>query len=166
MLAGTLVLLVFSADPSAPPPKPGPDEAAIKRLVDSFRQAVERERPAELLSLFWPEALVFEHGEVDRSARQFVEQRMALRFRQLDLRWVGEENSGRVESAMAYVAQRARIEARIGGEAPARAEHTFTFVLRKKEGGWRIAHLHWSVGEPAPAPPDGGVRAPADPPAR
>lgn len=132
------------------------DEEALRKVLDSFRTAVEQEDAGALLELFWPEANVFEHGGVDRTAQAFVKEHMEPHFRQMDLRWVEEESSGRSEGNLAYVAQRSLVEVRQGKEPPRRSHHTFTFLLRKKEGAWKIAHLHWSLGKPQPVQADGG----------
>ncbi|MBI3181672.1 MAG: nuclear transport factor 2 family protein [Myxococcales bacterium] len=145
--------LLLAASLSGAPPlgaKAGADEEAIRKLVDAFRVACEREDEAALLGLFWPEANVFEHGGVDRTAEAFVKEHMAPHFKEMSLRWLEEESSGRSEGAMAYVAQRAKLEIREADGPPKHAYNTFTFVLRKRQGAWKISHLHWSLGRPKP----------------
>lgn len=147
-----LTLFLLAATPA-----PDADSAAIKQLVASFRQSVEKGDTKALSETFWPDAVVFEHGGVDRSASAFVNDHVSGHLKTMKFKWTDEENLGRSEGTLAYVAQRAVLETTEKG-ATKRAPHTFTFVFRKKDGTWKIAHLHWSIGksEAVASSPDAG----------
>lgn len=148
-----LVLALLNSNPT-----PDADSQGIKTLVAAFREGVQKGDAAAVSATFWPDAVVFEHGGVDRSAKAFVDEHLAAHFKTMKLKWVDEENLGRSEGAMAYVAQRAVLETTEKG-ATKKAPHTFTFVFRKRDGAWKIAHLHWSIGKSesvGSSAPDGG----------
>ena len=132
------------------------DESAIRKVIGEFRIAVEAKDAKKLGELFWPEAVVFEHGSVDKTASDFVGKHMVPHFKVLSFKWLDEENSGRADVPLAYVAQRATLEVREATGAVKHVPNTFTFVLRKKDAAWRIAHLHWSLGKGVAAVKDGG----------
>jgi uncharacterized protein (TIGR02246 family) len=143
-------LLILAAAPSTEA-----DSVAIKTLVGEFRNAVEKGDLPKLEQTFWPDAVVFEHGGVDRSAAAFVNQHMGSHLKTMKIKWLDEENLGRSEGTMAYVAQRALLET-TEKNAAKKAPHTFTFVFRKKDGAWKIAHLHWSIGKAEASGGDAG----------
>lgn len=143
-----LLLLSFVAAP----PSAEQDSQAIKALVSSFREGMQKGDGAALVAVFWPDAAVFRQGSVDRSAKAFVNERLATELKTAKFKWLEEENLGRSDGPMAFVAQRAVLES--GGKA---APHTFTFVFRKRDGAWKVAHLHWSSGKAVAASnKDGG----------
>lgn len=126
MLTALLVLSLAAA------PATDGDAAAIKQLVSGFRTSVEKQDGKALSALFFPDAVIFLDGD---------EAKLETLPLSAKLKWTNEANAGRSEGPLAYVAQRAEIQ--VDGKKTAQ---TFTFVMRKREGVWKIAHLHWSRG--------------------
>ena len=147
MLAPALLAIALCAAPATPH---SADEQDIKKVVSAFRAAVETQNGVELKGLFWPDALVFENGVVSRSADEFIHERMEPLFKELAFKWVDEENSGRADVPLAYVAHLATIEVREGAGPARRAVNALTFVLRKRDQVWKISHLQWSSGKSKP----------------
>lgn len=150
-MSTAFLLLLLAANPS-----PEADSAAIKQLVTTFRQSVEKGDTQALMGSFWPDAVVFKSGTLDRSAEAFITKDLGTRFKTTKFKWIDEENLGRSEGTIAYVAQRAVLETteKAGTKS---AQHTFTFLFRRKDGAWKIAHLHWSTGKAEPVKaPDAG----------
>src|SRR3954469_6675562 len=98
-MVNALVLLAFVA--AAPADN---DSESIRQVVSSFREAVEKQDAAAMQGLFIPEAIVFEDG-VKKSPAQLSASR--------PMKWTNEQNSGRSEGPLAYVAQAATLD--VGG---------------------------------------------------
>ncbi|MFL5321923.1 MAG: YybH family protein [Myxococcaceae bacterium] len=126
MVNALLLAAVLAASPDA-------DSDAIRQVVSEFRVAVEKQDTAALQALFNKDAVIFEDG-TKRSVAELALSR--------PMKWADEQNTGRSEGPLAYVAQAAQVD--VGGGKQLTA--LFTFVLRKKDGAWKIAHLHWSNG--------------------
>ncbi len=147
-MSPSLLLVVPLLCQAAPPQgarDAGAADGSIKEVVSGVRAALEAGDEAKLSGLLWPDATVFSGG---------------VNFKGLldrKLRWISEDNTGRAEGTLAYVAQRAVVE-EAGSDGGTRGLVVgVTFVLRQKEGRWRVQHLHWTEVPTASAP----RRAPA-----
>lgn len=118
------------------------DEKQIRSAVESFRVALEQNKPDALTDLFWPDALVFEDGQLVKSPAELVAH-VKQRLARGSVRWVDEKNVGRSDGPLAFVAQLAKVKEKSKGGEKA-GTYALTFVLRRRNGEWRISHLHWS----------------------
>lgn len=134
-----LLALSLSAAPLDGGAPADPDTDAIKDVVSRFREGVEASDPSRVKELFWADAVVFLDGAPSASARDFLEVQLPVRLKKHKLKWLSEQNTGRAENGLAYVAQAAQVE-----DGSKKTTHALTFVLRKREGAWRIQHLSWA----------------------
>lgn len=145
LLAAAVVAVCSSARaqdaPAAAAVKsPGPVE-----VVDLFHQSLKEGYTEKALQQLAPDALVFETGFVestrDRYAAGHVQE--DARFASGTQRKLLKRETWQ-EGEMAGVLSLVDVDGDFGGKKIA-LEQTETMILRRSEGVWRIAHVHWSA---------------------
>src|SRR6478752_1012214 len=114
-MLNALLLLALCAAPAD-----NADSEAIRKTVSSFREAAQAQDTAALKALFSPDAVIFQDG-VKKAPGELQLSRQ--------IKWTKEENTGRSEGPLAYVAQAAVVD--VGGGK--QLTSLFTFVLRRRD---------------------------------
>jgi ketosteroid isomerase-like protein len=114
------------------------------KVVDAFSAAISQVRLADAAQLLDPQVLILESGSTERSRDEYMRShaiadaafmqgaKQQLRYRQ-----------ARVDGNVAWVATESTIDAEEDGKHVLLLS-TETMLLTKTEGGWKIAHIHWS----------------------
>ncbi|PZU44478.1 MAG: DUF4440 domain-containing protein [Sphingomonas sp.] len=126
--------------------------------VDGFHQALVRNDAAAATSLLAADALIFEAGHVERSAKEYAGGHLAgdaAHAAKTATRYMGRRCLIGME--MTLVATETLSTPIGGGDVRIGTE---TMLLRRTGADWRIAHIHWSSRKLAP-----GKTAPASQPA-
>jgi ketosteroid isomerase-like protein len=151
-LVATLVLIFFSAWASAhgnaaAPPAVPEQSGAIEdatRTVDAFHGALAKGDRAAAQALLDDNVQIYEQGWVERSKAEYAAHHLdsdaqfsAATTRTLTAR------SGVILGDLAYVTSEGKVAGAFKGKA-IDSVTLETMVLRRKQDGWRIVHIHWS----------------------
>ena len=131
-----------SAQTEAVRVEPGPREAAI--VVDAFHPALAKgDRPAAA-TLLADDALVYESGGAERSKAEYAAHYLPAdaAFAAATTRAV-TRRSGHAAGDVAWIATESTTTGTFK-DRPINSRSTETMVLRRENGAWRIAHIHWS----------------------
>ena len=113
-------------------------------VVTAFHAALTRGDTAAALALLADDALLFESGHVERGRAEYAAHHLAAdaAFSAAVRRTLIERTSGRDGDA-AWVMS---VETVTGTyhDHPVNSRSIETMLLRRVEGQWRIAHIHWS----------------------
>jgi ketosteroid isomerase-like protein len=120
-----------------------PDSAAVAAVVDRFHTALAEGDSAAVAHLLAPDALILENGGVETRAE-----------------YLGGHLRGDIAFARAVAPERAPTRVVVAGDAawavstsiargefrdrPVNSAGAELMVLRRTDGGWRIAAIHWS----------------------
>lgn len=136
-------LIVFAAMilSSAGVAAPSPDAAAV---VDAFHLALVKGDTKAAAAMFADDALIFEEGGAERSKAEYAAHHLPadIEFSKAVVATVTRRNGGS-DGAFAWVASEGRNKGIFRGK-PVNRVTTETVLLRKKEAGWEIVHVHWS----------------------
>lgn len=124
---------------------PSPEEAALRRVVDAYHDAVARKDLATLASLFHPDLVVFESGGVNPTRADYLDHHLGPELKELHS-WRTDGMEVRLvpgkETAMALCHFTYQAQTMGGKQYAGEATETLGLVLTSE--GWRIRHLHWS----------------------
>lgn len=149
-----LLLLVaapgFAATAQVPPAAPSAStlsspaarDAAI--IVDAFHDALHAGDQGAAAALVAPNALIYESGVAERSKAEYASHHLPAdtAFAAATKRVV-TRRSGHADDDTAWIATESTTTGAYKGR-PINSRSTETMVLRREDGAWRIAHIHWS----------------------
>lgn len=123
---------------------PVPSRTA-QEVVDLFHQALQAGDSARALSLTHEDLLVLEAGGAERSRDEYAAHHLAadIAFSTGTLRSV-QWQQVQVKGDLGWVASLARISGAHEGR-PVNQQVAETMLLRREQGEWKIAHIHWSA---------------------
>ena len=113
-------------------------------IVDDFHRALAKGDQTAASALITDNALIYESGGVERSKAEYASHHLAAdtAFASATKRTV-TRRSGHASGDIAWVAT----ESTTTGTYKDRTINTVsteTMILRRENGAWRIAHIHWS----------------------
>lgn len=136
------------------------------QVVDEWQAALKSGRREAVLSLMTRDVLIYESGDAENSRDEYAEHHLDA-----DMSFAGattttiEDRRVVDMGEMALVLSRTATAGSFEGK-PVSSKGVETMVLRKVDGAWRIAHIHWSsrrsVPPTRPSPRSQG-RSPAPP---
>ena len=153
----TSLALVAASAALAPPvsaheaaaPKAGtsalePQARGAAVVVDAFHAALARGDLSGAKALLAEDALIYESGGVERGKAEYASHHLPAdaAFTAATTRSV-TRRTGHAAGSMAWVAT----ESKVTGSFKERAIDSTsieTMILRREQGAWRIAHIHWS----------------------
>ena len=117
-------------------------------VVDRFHAGLRGGDTRGALTLLADDALIFEGGGVEVGKAEYAahhagadtEFSKAVTAKQ-ERRWA------RVAGSIAWVATESRMNGIFRGRSIDNRKMTETMVLKRIEGRWRIAHIHWSMAD-------------------
>ena len=134
-------------DELSPPTEDSPGfaqhaELPAKQVVAEFSQALQASQVARVSELLDPNVLIVEGGGIERSLQQYAAHHMKADMKYLSGKKVSvlERQAWEVGDA-AYVVTRSTLQGSAEADAVVMSE---TMVLRRIDGLWKIAHIHWS----------------------
>lgn len=115
--------------------------------IDAFHAALSKGDQAAAAALIAADALIYESGGVERSKAEYASHHLPAdaAFASATKRTV-TRRSDHVSGDLAWIAT----ESTTTGTYKDRAINsvsTETMVLRRENGAWRIAHIHWSSAD-------------------
>lgn len=114
------------------------------KVVIEFHQAIQQGQKDKARGFLDDNVIIYEGGRVERSADDYANHHMYADMEYLaDLDIEILEHSVRVLGSTAYSMSRTRLTGQYKGKA-VNSEGMESMVLLKKEGGWKISHIHWS----------------------
>lgn len=117
------------------------DAAAV---VDAFHRALHAGDQDAAAALVASDALIYESGGTERSKAEYASHHLPAdaAFAAATTRAVSRR-SGHADDDLAWIATESTTTGTFKGR-PINSRSTETMVLRRKDGVWRIAHIHWS----------------------
>ncbi|GAB3253673.1 YybH family protein [Chitinimonas naiadis] len=118
--------------------------ASPAQVVADFHSAMQSGRQADVEALMNPEALIYESGYIERTRSDYAEHHLPgdiayakkIKTKLLKQAAIEAENLAVITSETETIDQSAKEPINYAG--------TETMVLRRVNGEWRIAHIHWS----------------------
>ena len=131
-----------SAQTEAAMVEPAARDAAI--VVDAFHAALAKGDRSAAATLLADDALVYESGRAERSKAEYASHHLPAdtAFAAATTRAVSRR-SGHVVGDLAWIATESTTTGTFK-DRPINIRSTETMVLRRENGAWRIAHIHWS----------------------
>lgn len=117
------------------------DAAAV---VDAFHHALHDGDGSAAAALMAADALIYESGGVERSKAEYASHHLPadVAFAAATTRAVSRR-SGHVVGDLAWIATESSTTGTFK-DRPVNSRSTETMILRRENGAWRIAHIHWS----------------------
>lgn len=125
------------------PPRAAAQDAPAD-VVRAFHDAVQRGDTAAAVALLAPDLVVYESGGVETSRDEFARGHLGA-----DMAYAAaterQVTSVRVHERgdVAWVISTSRVTGTFR-DRPVDSVGTETMVLERREGAWRIVHIHWS----------------------
>ena len=121
-----------------------PVARAAAAVVDAFHAALAKGDLGGAKALLAEDALIYESGGVERGKAEYASHHLPAdaAFTAATTRTV-TRRTGHAAGTMAWVAT----ESKVTGSFKERAVDSVsieTMILRREQGAWRIAHIHWS----------------------
>jgi ketosteroid isomerase-like protein len=115
-----------------------------RETVTAFHTALHAGKKEAALELMSPTVLIYESGHVERSREEYAAHHLGadMEFAMGTTRAV-LKHSVREQGDMALVVEETETRGSFKGKDVA-SLGTETVVLERKDGKWRIAHVHWS----------------------
>jgi len=119
-------------------------ETDAGRVITQFHKAIKKGYQKKARSLLDDNVIIFEGGRVERSADDYASHHMVA-----DMKYLAKihtevlEHSVKVVGDTAYSMSRTKSTGQYKGKY-INSEGMESMVLLKKEGKWKIAHIHWS----------------------
>lgn len=147
LLAALPALAATAQVPAAAPPasfqlSPAARDAAT--IVDAFHRALQAGDQDAAAALVASDALIYESGGAERSRAEYASHHLPAdaAFAAATTRTV-TRRSGHADNDSAWIATESTTTGAYKGR-PINSRSTETMVLRREDGAWRIAHIHWS----------------------
>lgn len=125
-------------------PKNSGAETDAGKVITQFHLAIKKGYKKTARLLLADNVIIFEGGNVERSADDYANHHMLA-----DMKYLAKvstevlEHSVNVIGDMAYSTTRTKFTGQIQGKY-INSEGMESMVLQKKEGKWKIVHIHWS----------------------
>lgn len=143
--------LLTMATPPAINAQTRPDEAAVRAAVETYNRAFTSKDLSTLKALLTPDIVLYEHSVRNVGLDDVWENHLRPEVTEFE-NATAEFSDLRVSATaeMALVLRQYRIQATMKGRAiDARGNETMVWV--KRDGAWKVAHIHYS--HPCPRPP-------------
>ena len=138
-----LCVLALSGMPGAASAQSESDAAPVA-VVERFGAALAKGDLATVESLLDPQVLILESGGSEQDRAEYMGHHAGADAKFLRGATVlPGRRRVHVDGEMAWVGSESEIHARDGGK-PITLRSTETMVLRRRDGAWRIVHIHWS----------------------
>jgi mono/diheme cytochrome c family protein/ketosteroid isomerase-like protein len=120
------------------------EDAAPVAVVERFGAALAKGDLVTAESLLDPQVLILESGGAEQSRAEYMGHHAGADAKFLRAATVhpGRRRVG-VDGDLAWVGSESELHAREDGK-PVTLLSTETMVLRRRDGAWRIVHIHWS----------------------
>lgn len=130
--------------PSSASSQLSPATSDAAAVVDAFHRALHEGDRAAAAALIAADALIYESGGVERSRAEYASHHLPAdsAFAVATTRAVGRR-SGHATEDLAWIATESITTGTYRGR-PINSLSTETMILRREDGAWRIAHIHWS----------------------
>ncbi len=117
---------------------------AAGAVVEAFHAALRRGDTRAAAGLLAKEALVYESGGVERGKAEYASHHLPAdaEFTAATTRTVSRR-TGHASAGMAWIATESKVTGTFK-ERPINSASIETMILRREQGAWRIAHIHWS----------------------
>ena len=119
-------------------------ETDAGKVITRFHQAIKKGLKKKARYFLADNVIIFEGGKVERSADDYANHHMIA-----DMKYLAKihtevlEHSVKVLGDLAYSMSRTKSIGQIKGKY-INSEGMESMVLQKKEGKWKIIHIHWS----------------------
>jgi ketosteroid isomerase-like protein len=113
-------------------------------VVDAFHRALHDGNQDAAAALVADDALIYESGRAERSKAEYASHHLPAdtAFAAATTRAVSRR-SGHAVGDLAWVATESATTGTFK-DRPIDSRSTETMILRRENGAWRIAHIHWS----------------------
>jgi ketosteroid isomerase-like protein len=112
--------------------------------VDAFHAAIDRGDTRAAAALLAEDALIFESGGAERTKAEYAAHHLAADAEfSRSVSSVVTRRSGNASGTLAWVASEGRTTGTYKGK-PLDLLTTETMLLQRRDGGWKIVHVHWS----------------------
>lgn len=114
------------------------------KVVIQFHQAIQKSYKQKARSFLADDVIIYEGGRVERSADDYANHHMLA-----DMDYLADMNIEILEHRvivlgdLAYSMSRTKLMGNVNGKK-IEQEGMETMILLKKEGKWKISHIHWS----------------------
>ena len=128
----------------------GEDVAAVKAVLQSYSQAVEKLDASLASPLFAPDAHIFEQGGDEGTWPIYLKDHLGPEFAEFSsFAYADYQSSATIEGNLAIASETYRytLVVKASGEKVERLG-TATSVLKRTEGGWKIVQYHSSSRKP------------------
>ncbi len=121
-----------------------PAARAPAAVVDAFHAALTQGDLAGAQALLAEDALIYESGGVERGKAEYASHHLPAdaEFTAATTRTVSRR-TGHASAGMAWIATESKVTGTFK-ERPINSASIETMILRREQGAWRIAHIHWS----------------------
>ena len=143
-LAGATAHDPKPATVASPPPATAAASEGPAAAVESFHAALSNADREGVLSWLDPEVIIFESGGAEMSRDEYASHHL-----ESDMAFVGAtktdvlDRQEQSEGELAWVLTRSHTTGTFR-DRPVDIDGVETIVLRRREGRWRIVHIHWS----------------------
>ncbi|MBI3476344.1 MAG: nuclear transport factor 2 family protein [Acidobacteria bacterium] len=123
----------------------GPDEAAVKGVIQQFQQAIERRDVGAIETLVSPDVVVLENGHRNDGWKDFRDNHLVPEFKEpaAPSTWEFVKVVAGSEMAWGYTKQTIDVAGKDGKNAGYLVWSAY--VLQKTGPTWKVALLDWSV---------------------
>ncbi|GAB3253040.1 YybH family protein [Chitinimonas naiadis] len=113
-------------------------------VVETFHASMAAGKQAEVEALLLPDVLIYESGYVERSRKEYASHHLPedIAYAKISPTHVLKRNMMETGDLALVTAETETLDAR--GKTPTQHAGTETIVLKRLNGEWRIAHVHWS----------------------
>lgn len=131
------------------------DDAAVKAVLESYKQALERRDLSGVERLFAPDNEVVESGKVEGSYADYRDHHIGPELGHFEsFAFSDYRIAVRIEGEMALATETYRYTIRLKSKPDIiERQGVATSVLKKIDGEWRIVSTHSSSRTPKPKPP-------------
>ena len=121
-----------------------PEARGAAVVVDAFHAALAKRDLSSVKALLAEDALIYESGGVERGKAEYASHHLPAdaEFTAATTRSV-TRRTGHAAGSMAWVATESTVTGSFKDRAVDSASIE-TMILRREQGTWRIAHIHWS----------------------
>lgn len=154
MLKEFLLATALFAMPALAVGKVGDDDA-VKAVLESYKQALERRDLSGVEQLFAPDNEVVESGKVEGSYADYRDHHIGPELGHFEsFAFSDYRVAVRIEGEMALATEMYRYTIRLKDKPDViERQGVATSVLKRTDGEWRIVSMHSSSRTPKPKPP-------------
>ncbi|MDQ3126242.1 MAG: nuclear transport factor 2 family protein [Pseudomonadota bacterium] len=130
------------------------DEAQVRAVVTTYKDAITRMDVSQTPALFWPDSAIFENGGVEGTFAYYLEHHLGPEFTDLaGFEFRNHEMTVEIDGDTAFVSETYtyHITFKDSARAPIERRGVATSVLRKRDDQWRFDVYHSSARPIRPA---------------